>query len=80
MAKPMMIQQADDEKIEKLKKRLGSKSKVEVVRRALELLELEVNRAERVKRWQRATSLVGSSGMDVMREFQNPKRFDSLEK
>lgn len=79
MAKPMMLQDEDAEKIEQLKKQLGSKSKIDVVRRALELLEQEVRRTERIKRWKRAARIVGDSGLEVMNSFQNPKRFDRVD-
>jgi len=41
MGKPLMIQEADDERIESLKKRLGLESKIGVVRAGIDLLENE---------------------------------------
>jgi hypothetical protein len=78
MGKPMMIQDDDDQKIESLKKRLGAKTKIEVLRIALQLLETDLARSERVKRWQKAVKVVGTSGLDILREFQTSKRFAKL--
>jgi hypothetical protein len=52
MAKPLMIQLADDSMIEDLKKKIGAKTKIDVVRQALNLLKADVVRRERIKRWQ----------------------------
>ena len=46
MGKPMMIQEDDEIKIEALKKKTGAKTKIEVLRRALVLLENEVDRSD----------------------------------
>lgn len=78
MGKPLMIQQADDTRIEKLKRRIGARSKVDVVRAALTLLEADVSRAERVKRWERAARIVGRSGLDVAKDFRTQSRFKKL--
>ena len=78
MGKPLTIQKEDDKKIETLKKKLGLKSKIAVVRSALKLLETEANRQARVKHWQRAAKIVGSSGREVLKEFTTPKRFENL--
>ena len=78
MGKPLMIQPEDDTRIEILKEKTGAKSKVDVVRTALSLLEADIKRAERVKRWERAAKIVGKSGLDVLKEFQTPKRFKNL--
>ena len=39
MGKPLMLQEADADRIETLKKRLGARTKIQVVRSALDLLE-----------------------------------------
>ena len=70
MGKPLMIQPEDDNRIESLKEKTGARSKVDVVRAALTLLEEDVKRSERVKRWERAAKVVGKSGLDVLKEFQ----------
>ena len=49
MGKPLMIQPDDDNRIESLKEKTGAKSKVDVVRAALSLLEEDIKRSERVK-------------------------------
>lgn len=78
MGKPLTIQLEDDEKIELLKKKMGVKTKIDVVRAALDLLEMQVAREERVKRWRSAAKIVGATGLDVLQEFQVPGRFDKL--
>lgn len=78
MGKPLMIQQADDARIERLKRRTGARSKVDVVRAALTLLEADVSRTERVKRWERAARIVGRSGVDFMKDFRTKSRFKKL--
>ena len=50
MGVPVMLQEADAQRIELLKNRLGARSKVEVVRRALDLLERDAERTDRVRR------------------------------
>lgn len=78
MGKPLMIQPEDDSRIETLKEKTGAKSKVDVVRAALTLLEADIKRSERVRRWQRAAKIVGNSGLDVLKEFQTTTRFKNL--
>ena len=78
MGKPLMIQPEDDTRIEILKEKTGAKSKVDVVRTALSLLEANIKRAERVKRWERAAKIVGKSGLDILKEFQTTARFKNL--
>jgi hypothetical protein len=75
MGKPLMIRKEDDEQIERLKERMQAKKKIDVVRTALSLLEDHLRRQERVKRWTRAASLVGSSSMEILKEFQTGPRF-----
>jgi len=79
MGKPLMIHEDDDLKIEQLKARTNAKSKVEVVRQALLLLEKEVKRQERMKQWEVAVHAVGDSGLVVQKEFKNKKRFQEVE-
>lgn len=78
MAKPLMLQPADDSIIEDLKKRIGAKTKVDVVRQALDLLKSDVLKRERVRRWQKAAKIVSASGLEVLREFQYADRFKKL--
>lgn len=78
MGKPLMIQPEDDSRIENLKAKTGAKSKVDVVRAALTLLEEDVKRFERIKRWERAAKIVGKSGLEVLKDFQTSERFKNL--
>lgn len=78
MGKPLTIQPEDDAKIEVLKKQLGMKTKIEVVRSALRLLEAEADRLVRIARWRRAAKIVGGSGLEVSKEFTNPDRFKNI--
>ena len=70
MGKPLMLQEADADRIETLKKRLGARTKIQVVRSALDLLERDAERADRVARWRKAVKLVTPESQRVMREFQ----------
>ena len=74
MGKPLMLQEADADRIETLKKRLGARTKIQVVRSALDLLERDAERADRVARWRRAVKLVAPESQKVMREFQRHSR------
>ena len=78
MGKPLMIQNEDNEKIEQLRDKLGVKTKIEVLRTALILLEEKIIKEARIKRWQKAAKLVGGTGLEVMKEFQTKKRFEKL--
>lgn len=78
MGKPLMIQIEDDARIEKLKEKMGAKTKIDVVRKALKLLEADVSKAERIKRWEKSAKLVGKSGIEVLKEFQTVDRFKKL--
>jgi hypothetical protein len=69
-----MLQEADADRIETLKKRLGARTKIQVVRSALDLLERDAERADRVARWRKAVKLVAPESQKVMREFQRHSR------
>ena len=79
MGKPLMLQEADAERIERLKKRLRAPTKIEVVRSALDLLERDADQADRVARWQRAVRQVTRGSRVVMREFQGNSRLKRLD-
>ena len=79
MGKPLMLQDADAERIETLKKRLGARTKIEVVRSALGLLERDADRLERVARWRRAARMVAAESRRVSREFQRHSRLRRLD-
>ena len=70
MGKPLMLQPGDDLRIDALKEKLGTRTKVDVVRAGLKLLEDEVAAQERIRRWKRAAELVSGSSKEVNREFQ----------
>ena len=57
---------------------MGSKTKIDVVRTALKLLEADVLKAERIKRWEKSAKLVSKSEIEVLKEFQTADRFKKL--
>ena len=69
-----MIQKEDAEKIEALKEKLGAKTKIEVVRAGLNLLEQQTERQSRVERWRYATKLTIAGSAEINREFQKYSR------
>jgi hypothetical protein len=79
MGKPLMLQEDDAERIEALKKRLGARTKIEVVRSALDLLEREAERAARVVRWRKAVEAAARESRAVLREFRPHSRMKRLE-
>jgi len=79
MGKPLMLQEADAERIETLKQRMGAHTKIEVVRSALDLLERSTERGERVRRWERAVKLVATESRAVQREFRPHSRFKRVD-
>jgi hypothetical protein len=79
MGKPLMLQEADAERIETLKRRLGARTKIDVVRSALDLLELDAEKRERVARWRRAATMVAAESRKVSREFQRHSRLGRLD-
>lgn len=79
MGKPLMLQEADADRIESLKRRLGARTKIEVVRSALDLLERDADRAERVARWRKAARLVAPESRKVSRQFQRHSRLGRLD-
>ncbi len=74
MGKPLMIQPADDSRIDALKARLGLATKIGVVRAALHLLEQDAARRERVAQWQRAARRAASTSRRVNAEFRPHSR------
>lgn len=78
MGIPLMIQEADNQKIESLKKELGIHKKIDVLRKGLKLLEKEVERAKKIKRWKHAAKLVSKSSHEVNLEFQPHSRIKNL--
>lgn len=74
MGKPLMIQEHDDARIEDLKKRLGVKTKVDVVRAGLSLLEREADRRRRVARWRHAARLAAATSRAANADFRSRSR------
>jgi hypothetical protein len=74
-----MLQEEDAERVESLKKRLGARTKIEVVRSALALLERHAERAERVARWRKAVRAVRRDSYAVMRAFRKHNRLRRLD-
>jgi hypothetical protein len=70
MGKPLMLRDEDDKRIEKLKRRIHASSKVDVVRRGLDLLERDTDRQERIARWRHAAELVRDRDLDALRDFE----------
>ena len=70
MGKPLMMQEADDQRIERLKRRLGIVTKIDVVRAGMALLEQDALRRERLEQWQRAAARVAAESARVNAEFR----------
>jgi hypothetical protein len=70
MGVPLMLQEADARRIETLKKQLGARSKVDVVRTALGLLERDAERSARVTRWKRAVKLAARTSAQTLADFR----------
>jgi hypothetical protein len=69
-----MIQEHDDRRIEDLKKRIGVRTKVDVVRAGLDLLEREAERRARTARWRQAARAAAASSREVNAEFRTNSR------
>jgi len=78
MGKPLMLQEADAERIESLKKRLRARTKIEVLRSALDLLERDAERADRVTKWRRAVGLAVHESRAALRDFRAHSRLRRL--
>jgi hypothetical protein len=78
MGLPLMVQDADMQKIETLKERLGMRTKIEVVRAGLDLLDREAERTTRVNRWRRAAKLAARSSAEANAAFRPGSRLKRL--
>jgi hypothetical protein len=74
MGKPLTIQESDDQRLNSLKRPLGLRSKVDVLRKGLDLLEKQVKRDRQISQWQRAARLVAPQSAAVNKEFQSFSR------
>lgn len=79
MGKPLMLQEADAKRIEALKERLGARTKIEVVRSALGLLEHDAERRERVAKWRRAVGVVERKSRAALRDFRSHSRLHRID-
>ena len=79
MGKALMLQAEDAARIESLKKRLRARTKIEVVRSALDLLERDAERVEQVARWRKAVKLVARQSRTTLRQFHPHSRLRRLE-
>lgn len=79
MGKPLMLQEADDARIESLKKRLKASTKIAVVRSALDLLERDAERAERVAKWRKAAGVVARESRTALKDFRPHSRLRRID-
>ena len=75
MGKSLLLRERDVEQIDTLKDRMRARTRIEVVRVALDLLE----HSTRVRRWARAVTLVAGESRAVQGEFQRHSRLKRLE-
>jgi len=75
MSKLLTIQDKDRERIEHLMKEFHIKTKIDVVRAGLDLLEQEAERIRKISRWEHAAKAVAQSSKTVNKEFQQHSRF-----
>ncbi len=73
-----MIQAQDDELIEELKEKTGAPTKIDVVRRALRLLEADVDKQGQIKKWRKAVALVGDDNLKEGRLFISRGRLKKI--
>ncbi|MBI3540962.1 MAG: hypothetical protein HY073_02335 [Deltaproteobacteria bacterium] len=70
MGLPLTIQPEDDRRLEAFKRPLGAKTKIEVLRTALDTLEEKLKGQKRLQRLRHAAGLVAGESARVNREFQ----------
>ena len=69
MGKLLMLTDRDDRRIVRLKRRLKARSKAEIVRAGLRLLEQQAEREDRSERLRRAARIVGPNSQRWRREI-----------
>ncbi len=79
MGIPLMIQEADNQRIEVLKKDFGIHKKIDVIRAGLELLEQRAARIKKIDRWKHAAALVAKNSHEVNQALQPHSRMKSDE-
>ena len=77
MGKPLMIQPKDEERIEQLKEELKAKTKIEIVRAGLDLLEKKTAHLKRIEQWKKAAKWAAAESAQVNKEF---RKFSRLKK
>ena len=70
MGIPLTIQENDNFRIEHLKKDFNFAKKIDVIRAGLSLLEQEVTRMKKVKKWKNAARLVSNNSAETNKIFQ----------
>ena len=78
MGRLMMLQERDLDRIDCLQRRLRCRTKVDVVRSGLDLLEQSLEREARIVRWRRVVGMVTAESRRVNREFQPHSRLKRL--
>lgn len=76
MSSLLKLKDEDLLRIESAKSKLNLDSKVGVVRYALELLEKEIDREEKIKKWQIAAKKAAKSSIRVNKEFFEARQDD----
>jgi hypothetical protein len=79
MGKLVMLQEADDARIERLKRVLGIGRKVDVIRAGLDRLEADAEQAARSARWRRAAGRATVSSRRVNADFRSHSRIKRSE-
>jgi hypothetical protein len=74
MGRPLMIQEDDDRRIERLKRVLGIDRKVDVLRAGMDLLEAEAERRARSARWRQVAGRVAGTSRRVNAELRPHSR------
>lgn len=78
MSRPLMIQDKDRERIEHLMKDFHIKKQVDVVRAGLDLLEKELVRVKKIRRWKQAAKAVAENSKSVNKGFQKLSRLKKI--
>lgn len=71
MGMPFTIQEDDNRRLESLKRPLKARTKVEVLRKALDTLEEKIRREQRMKHLKKVTRLVVKGSARINKEFRN---------
>ncbi|CAN5262811.1 hypothetical protein BH10PSE19_BH10PSE19_20340 [soil metagenome] len=74
MGIPLMIQPDDERRIIHLKEELGIRTKVDVIRAGITLLEQEAEHLKKINRWKQAVALVTKQSDAINKEFQPHSR------